>query len=318
MSALLAKVRAGFRIHLGFYRFSDPPYIYGSLGAAVQEPYLTLTFIKMPGSSGAEVVAPTETSRRIVKEVVERLRVPLNGKIVVEGYVKHHVGLGTRTRVILSMLKALQVLGLLKGDLASIARDVGLGKYSSVGIYTFLEGGVVIDSGITSSSSRYPEIMGRFDPPPQWRVIISLPKVKEGLSEASEAPIMENPAPHPKQRALYTYLQDVIKGLREGDFELFTKGVEGIQALTGEYFASFQEGIFCCEESARIAHHLKALGASGIGQSSWGPLIYGFAPSPDEGSRIGKELKHILHREGLETDVWVTKIPREGFRVLKA
>ncbi|MCD6323961.1 MAG: hypothetical protein J7L55_02490 [Desulfurococcales archaeon] len=317
MSAWLAKVKAGFRIHLGFYRFLDPPYIYGSLGAALQEPELTLTVIKQ--AHGHVVInTPTEESKRIIEETLECLDVRFSGKISVNGYVKHHVGLGTKTRIILSLLKGLQTLGVLNNDLLTLAREVGLGKFSGVGIYTFLHGGVVIDSGILEGLKDYPQLIHRFDTPERWRVVVVLPLIREGLSESQEAPIMRNPIPHPKQDLLYNHLKEVVEGLEKGDFELFSRGVESVQSLTGKYFSKFQGGVFCCEESARVAQHMKALGASGVGQSSWGPLIYGFTADPTGANRISINLRKILNDEGIKADIWVTRIPRKGFHVVKA
>jgi len=51
--------------------------------------------------------------------------------------------------------------------------------------------------------------------------------------------------------------------------------------LVGEHFSPAQGGVFTSPRVARVIAQLEAAGASGTGQSSWGPTAFAFAPSED-------------------------------------
>ena len=71
----------------------------------------------------------------------------------------------------------------------------------------------------------------------------------------------------------------VMPALVEQDLPAFGAAVTAIQMLVGEHFAPAQGGIFTSQRVETLAHRLAAAGAVGIGQSSWGPTGFAFAPS---------------------------------------
>ena len=314
-NALTVTVSAGYRVHLGFYRFYDPPYAYGSIGVALSVPRLRLKLIRREGG-GVKVSAPTPESQHIIKEVLSTFTPEFKGEITLDGHVKHLVGLGTRTRVVMSLLRSLREARIIHGDLVNAARKAGVGGISSVGIYSFIKGGLVVDSGIrTDGEIRPPEIIYRSAIPADWRIIVVIPEGRSGLTEASEGPIMNRPEPHVRQKELYSALLSLLHSVRSEDFGGFALSVEKIQRLTGEYFSKYQGGIFCCEESATAASMLRNYGASGIGQSSWGPAVYGFVPSLSRAEHVVNELRTVLSDIGVKCEIWCSRIPSLGHRV---
>lgn len=310
-TVMTVTVSAGYRIHLGFYRFSDPPYVYGSLGASIVFPRFVLSITRKEGN-GLTIRSSTTESKRIIENILASLAPEFNGNIEVKGLIKHHVGLGTRTRLTMAMLVALEKLGILRNDVVSAAFKLGVGRFSSVGIHTFLEGGIVIDSGRIEGVNAPPSVIARFKPPEAWRIIVVLPEGIKGLDESGEEPIMTAPMKHPKQKELYSALLSFMHSLVSGNFDVFASSLEKIQYLTGEYFSKHQGGIYCCEESSLIAEALKKSGASGIGQSSWGPVVYGFVPSPQKADTVVKGLKENLEDVGIRYNVWVSRISNAG------
>jgi predicted sugar kinase len=74
----------------------------------------------------------------------------------------------------------------------------------------------------------------------------------------------------------------ILPGAAEVDLEAFGDGVARIQEILGDHFAPVQGGArFISVPVSRAAARLKALGARGIGQSSWGPTGFAFASDPD-------------------------------------
>ncbi len=74
-------------------------------------------------------------------------------------------------------------------------------------------------------------------------------------------------------------LMGVMPALVERDLAAFGAAISAIQRLVGNYFAPAQGGVFTSETCRRLAHRLAEAGAVGIGQSSWGPTGFAFAPS---------------------------------------
>jgi beta-ribofuranosylaminobenzene 5'-phosphate synthase len=74
----------------------------------------------------------------------------------------------------------------------------------------------------------------------------------------------------------------ILPGAAERDLAAFADGVQRVQEIVGDHFACAQGGArFASAAVGRAALRLKALGAGGVGQSSWGPTGFAFASDPD-------------------------------------
>ena len=81
----------------------------------------------------------------------------------------------------------------------------------------------------------------------------------------------------------------MLPGVAEADLEAFGDGVARIQEILGDHFAPAQGGgRFTSAPVGRVAARLKARGARGIGQSSWGPTGFAFASDPDEAQFLAR------------------------------
>ena len=84
-------------------------------------------------------------------------------------------------------------------------------------------------------------------------------------------------------------LMQILAGAAEEDLEAFGDGVARVQEIVGDYFAPAQGGgRFTSAAVGRVAARLKALGAHGIGQSSWGPTGFAFASDPDHAEFLAR------------------------------
>ena len=300
-------VRAGMRLHLGFYRFSDPPFEYGGLGLAVEEPSLSVTINDKIGRALPEWVAETASS------ILKGIEVQGNIGVGVEGFLRRHVGLGTTTRFVLSLIKAVYLARGEAVDLPRLAWRFGRGKVSGVGVWTFIYGGMVVDGGRVPDMDGVPPPITHVYLPHTWRAVIALPIIDGySVSETSEEPVMKSPIEHPKQEVLYSAVTRLISAAHLGVFDEFVTSVEKIQELTGEYFSRWQGGIYCCEQSETLARKMKELNLRGIGQSSWGPTVYGFSLSESEARKAATELVNYMKEIGVEGYVWVTRVARNG------
>ncbi len=311
------EVIAGYRIHLGFYRFLDPPYAYGGLGVALEEPWVSVS-VSLSDLDHCLVRAPTEESRRVIAEVLNALGVS-GVNVDVSGFVRHHVGLGSRTRLVASLCRALVELGLVKGKVEGLVKRVSGYGVSSVGLYTFLNGGLVADTGVRVGLREPPSLLLRLRFPTKWVAIVCVPTGIRGFNEVEEAPILtKSLRKHPKQGELYSAFIKLVNAILYEDFTTFSRSLKRLQLLTGEYFSEFQGGIFRSGVSEDIVNILNAEGVEGVGQSSWGPTIYGFVEDPVKGAETAGRVAERLDELGIRADVFVSRIPPlKGYQILR-
>ncbi|MEM0244559.1 MAG: hypothetical protein QXV93_01350 [Zestosphaera sp.] len=310
------KLRIPYRLHLGFYRYRDLPYFFGSTGVAVKEPYLVMKVSKDVESSPS-IKTPTTESENIVLEVLRTLNIERGVSIEINGFLKHHVGLGSKTKLVMGLLKSLKILGCIeeKTSLDHLAKKLGVGRVSGIGIYTFLHGGFVADTGVFRGNGiiKYPELLLRLRPP-RWRVLIVVPEGVRGFHEKEEENVLSSIEPHENQAELYALLTHLITSVRLNDFQLFSKALSKIQLFAGQYFSKYQGGIYSSEASSLIAETLSKNGVTALGQSSWGPSIYGFVESWRKAEEVAKVLNDLS--TSLKLSFWMTEVSGRGYYIL--
>lgn len=304
-------VDAGYRLHLGFYRFYDPPFKYGAIGLGISEPRFKL-IIKVPGKGRVDGIEGE--GRNVIYEVLKKLSIQKRLDIEFNGFINYHVGLGSITRLVMALLLGLNKLNYLNDDVISLARKMGRGKISSVGIFSSLYGGFIIDSGLYNDKP--PQLLLRFNFPNSWYAIVVIPKNIKGLSDETEHNILKEPEPFKKQKSLYKHLTMLITSLKLKDFKLFSKSLGKIQRLTGEYFSRYQGGIYCCEEVSEIINHMRgSMKITGVGQSSWGPTCYGFTMGFENAKRVWTSIKKYLLEIGINASVIIAPPDNYGMLV---
>ncbi len=318
MSAPEVTVRSGYRLHLGFYRFKDLPFIYGGLGISLETPELLVSSracesleVKLPG--------PEDEGRyfsSIVRKVVDFLSAR-RACLSIGGYLRRHVGLGSTTRVTMAVLQALASLSDVEIDLVEAAHSLGRGKYSGIGIYTFIYGNLVVDSGILKTPNGLipPSLLGIHKVPRRWYVVVATPYVGKVMTEQSEENILEEPEEFEEQKELYANFVKMLAGLSARDLRIFGEALSKLQELTGKYFSRYQGGTFCCEESEDIINIFRESKLVGTGQSSWGPTVYAFTDSYAKALEAKTKVREYLERRGIEGDVWITKVSERGHEV---
>lgn len=312
LSASRVTVRAGYRLHLGFYRYLDDDVTYGSIGVALEEPYLELR-LSVPSDDGKlNIKAPTEEAREAVSEVTKNLGL-VSGTLEISGYLKHHVGLGSLTRVYLTTAIASSLaLRMADLNLEEILIRLGRCRYSCVGYYTLIYGGLAVDTGVKLSDGGLPKPLALLKLPRHWYVVLVLPEGR-GLKEGEEKRYMDNPTPVDEQKELYKALVELMTGVRLERIDMFVRGVETIQRVAGKYFSHAQGGFFSSPYGDLIAEIMAESGLRGVGQSSWGPAIYGFTDSYAVAEAARRAVLSSLSRAGVSCDTWVSRVSELGY-----
>lgn len=277
------KINAGSRIHLGFI---DPSGVsgrrWGSVGLYLNEPRLSIICEK---SEHIDVHGP-EWLKEIASMVCESLKI--HGlKIRCEEYIPRHVGLGSGTQTILSIALAASQLYSIDIALEDIAIMFGRCRRSGAGYWLFQKGGLTIDAGATSPL-KPPTLLFRSDFPKDWKVLLAVPNIEGlGLHSDVEEERFKNLSTRPVKDASLTILMKLLPSLIEEDFSGFTEAVEELDFLTSSFFEEVQSGPYH-PLSGRVVELFRKSGLRGVGQSSWGPTIYGFIRGDEVESLIGK------------------------------
>ena len=101
------------------------------------------------------------------------------------------------------------------------------------------------------------------------------------------------------ERVAHTVLMKLLPALVEGDLAGFGSALTEVQRVTGAWFAAQQGGIFAPGEGAELIRRMADWGAEGVGQSSWGPAVYGIVEGPERSQELAKLARELLGGRGL-------------------
>jgi predicted sugar kinase len=104
----------------------------------------------------------------------------------------------------------------------------------------------------------------------------------------------------------------LLPGLADGDLETFGGALSAVQAITGRWFAPVQKGAFAPGPGEELVRCMGKWGASGVGQSSWGPSVYGIVEGDAAAHRLAARVRARLGTGGA---VYEGRFPNEGARV---
>lgn len=289
------------RLHLGFLDPSGAGRRFGSLGLPLSEPE---TVVRL--SRAAETIVEGPQSSRATAHLAtlcQRLGVQSRHRLVIERAIPPHAGLGSGTQIALAVAAALRTLHGLPLDIEADAILLARGGRSGIGIASFADGGVILDAG-SSGTGRPPTVVARLPFPEDWRIILVLDRANEGLHGDDEAEAFRALPPFPAAgtaEICHHVLTGVMPALIERDLPTFGAAITAIQMLVGAHFAPAQGGVFTSKRVEAVIQALARAGAVGIGQSSWGPTGFAFAPSQDAAAAMVAAL-----REQTAPDIEIT------------
>lgn len=274
-------VAAPARLHMGFIDLNGAAgRRFGSLGLGIEDIGIEVhaepqTRIEATGPDAARAV---DYARRLL----EHHQIDRGVRLSIKRSIPEHAGLGSGTQLALAVGVAVTRLYNLSIEPASIAAILDRGHRSGIGIGAFTHGGFIVDAG-HGERTLAPPVVSRLHFPEAWRLVLILNPGQSGLSGTPELDAFENLAPMQPavaERISWLILMQALPAIVEHDCERFGDAVSQIQQHIGDYFAPVQGAMFCSDKVATAARQLRAAGATGIGQSSWGPT--GFAIFPSE------------------------------------
>ena len=294
-----ATVTTTARLHFGFLdpsgRGKDP---FGSFGLSIDRPRTKLTLEAAPDFtvSGAE----RDRVERYLRSIAEICGVRQAYALRIEEAIPPHAGLGSGTQLALAVGSAFAAVESIRLSPQEIAARLQRGTRSGIGIATFAQGGAVLDAG--PCQGKLPELVARVPLPPHWRVLLILDASYSGLAGASERAAFEilPNFPESESEALRQRITErALPALAAGDFKTFCEEIGYLQSCMGSYYAPVQGGAYASPRVSLVLDWLRSKGLTGLGQSSWGPTGFAFAPSEAEGSALLQEAQARHSRPGL-------------------
>jgi len=208
----------------------------------------------------------------------------IDWQIEVTGAPPAHTGLGSGTQLALSTASLLDAA---RGEEDLLGSDTpvafGRGGRSLVGSVGYLRGGLIWDPGDerncnVEDSSQNPNVKIEYCELPQaWCWLLLREQSERGLSGDDENDAFANmPSESLRRRSLINCAeQRLLPAAKRGDFNSFGSALYEFGMGCGEYFQSQQNGTFSSERLGQIVGRLREAGVQGVGQSSWGPTLYG-------------------------------------------
>jgi beta-ribofuranosylaminobenzene 5'-phosphate synthase len=303
-------VTAPARLHFGML---DPAGLgarrFGGFGVGVDSPRVVVGV--RPRSGDALIVAGSQAERATTFARRARTMFGLSSgvEVQVREAIPPHMGLGSGTKLGLAIARALAELAGISAGPEQLAEASGRGARSSVGCWTFAAPGLVVEAGVPDGGWISP-VVARYPMPERWRCVLAMPLGVEGVSGDAEerffGRLRQSAAAEPRvSRLLLTAL---LPGLLTGDIDEFGAALTQIQREMGSIFAAKQGGVFH-PRAAPLVDALLALGVGAVGQSSWGPSVYGIVDGPELAADVADRLRVGA---GAGTDVSLVDFDRRG------
>jgi len=287
------QIEIGSRLHFGLLAFAGQPYAFGGAGVMVDTPSLTLT--ARPAASFTTSGVLGERIRNFAARFEYRNSQPLPPvAIACEGNLTEHAGLGCGTQLGLATAKILcHAAGLTDDDLGTLARITDRAKRSAVGCFGFAHGGFLFETG-DADRRQLPTLEFQSAIPDDWRFLLVIEKNTQGRHGSSEQAGFQRlqPVPHEvTERLLQLAREEMIPAIENQSAEQFGRAVYEYGCLAGDCYEGVQGGRFANPTCAKIVSTMRSLGIVGVGQSSWGPVIFGLCEDQLQATDLRRELR---------------------------
>ena len=310
-------VESPARLHFGVLDLrGDLGRWFGGIGAAAPEPMLVLS--ADPADTLEAEGDDAERALTFARRFLEHYKSKRGARLRVHRALPSHAGLGSGTQLALAVGRALAELHEVAIDAPTIARAVGRARRSAIGTWTFAHGGLIVEGGRRRGQDGCGPLLARHPFPPTWRGLVAVPDARSGMSGAAEEDAfaaLPPPPPHEAERVAHLVLMGLLPALADGDLASFGSILTRIQEINGRWFEQVQGSIFAAGPSEELVHRMSEWGASGVGQSSWGPAVYGIVEGDDAAKRLADRVRGLLSGAG---QVYEGPFRNEGARVRRS
>lgn len=328
------------RLHLGLMSFGHAEVrAFGGVGMMIDRPGLRLRMSTADHLTAGGPLADRAAS--FARTCAAAWGVPEAFRIEVLEAPASHVGLGSGTQLALAVAAAVRFLrlpeaaigtavgesrGVTVDEAVALARAVGRGRRSCVGIYGFAGGGLVMEGGRLppptggpgeiSQHGCFSPLLARVALPEAWRCLLFSLRGGGGLHGEAERRAFASLPPVPVEvsaELARIAVMELLPAAVEGRFDVFARAVGGYGAVAGRPYAALAAALPHTEITARLIEQLAAWGVVGAAQSSWGPTVVACCESAQSATSIAERFAdtHLASRY----EVTIARCDGAGARV---
>ena len=315
-------VTTGSRLHFGLTRVCDDDRAkYGGVGVMLESPCTRLQLRQVDQS----VDDPSNRAQQFAGLWLNYLRCQSNlgiddcfiaidcGKLPAS-----HSGLGSGTQLAQATAAGInRLFGLPPASALEVARVLDRGQRSLIGSLGFEHGGLIVDRPLlraTATESGNEFLAAQVFLPEEWRVVlIRHPGSTRTFGQRERVLFDElGKRPCPECITLEGLIDNgLLPAANAGNFADFSNAVYEYGRLSGEYYREIQGGPYNGPVVNGIVDNVLRLGIRGVGQSSWGPVVFGLCSDQDQACAIAHALRQSLDESTAIDISQVRNLPAE-------
>ncbi len=303
----MLEVVTGSRLHFGLLELAPgQPMRFGGLGLMLDEPGWVLRFRNDRSKQSnpnadeisVEIAARIETVRELMRQQTGH---DLKTQVDVLRALPMHTGLGAGTQLATAVALGLSLTSRLTTEpkIDDLVQNSGRGKRSGIGLYGFLHGGLILDQGHPQEAFRAIRAIS-VKLHRDWRVVLITPDQVDAVTGGYEANLIERlgQTPNSSRGRMFELANRALElASHESGFDDFTGVLQEYVDAAGELFSPGQGGMYNGESVGRAVELAKEAGLRAVGQSSWGPTVFGFAKSQMDAEQIAAKLAELRPNE---------------------
>lgn len=342
----VVEVRTPARLHLGLMSFGVPTVrAFGGIGVMIDRPGVHVRIAKSLRLEARGQDA--ERALGFARTCVEAWGLRESYAVEVRTAPRGHVGLGSGTQLGLAIAAGIRHLArpqtdeqpaagprhpgerpvdasehewtFESGATLDLARVVGRGRRSCVGVHGFARGGLIVEAGrlpeqaTTGGPDDFSPLVARVRLPSEWRCVLIIARGMSGLAGDAEKQAFARLPPVPTEitaELARIALLEMLPAAVEGRFAEFSRAVRSYGLLAGQPFAEVSRGLPHAEATAGLIDLLGELGVAGAAQSSWGPTVMACCESVASAGT----LLSVMERLGLTEhhEVLIARFDQQG------
>ena len=274
------------RLHFGMLAFGQPyGRSFGGLGAMVSGCGIKVRMKRAETFSAVSHVG--ERAIGVARQCATAWGLDEHSACLIEvlDIPRQHIGLGTGTQLALAVAAGMQRLyvdgsgeskqEMSAEDAAALAQAAGRGLRSSVGVYGFGAGGIVLESGKLQGEVTAP-LVSQIPMPESWRGVLFVRREAEGLHGDAERTAFAGLKLVPFElTAELTRLavMEILPAVLSARFIDFASALTAYGKLAGKPFERASSRLPYAGATAQLFEWLDLQGVKGFAQSSWGPAV---------------------------------------------
>ncbi len=314
--AACCEVHSAARLHFGLFSTGEVNgTAFGGAGMMLDSPRIVVT--SRPSSEFRITGDTADDAMSMAKRIARHFSRPLPPILLsIQNDIPRHSGLGSGTQLSLCIARVLAATWGMTCPATELAVAAARGKRSAIGTHGFSSGGLLVDGGRVDETAIAP-VIERVTLPDAWRVLLIWPEGNaEGQSDQGGSCPGDSSAGDSRAgwagvhgakeerafgrldqssaelaRALRSEATQVlIPAAKCGDFDAFSDSVYSFNRMAGQCFAPVQGGVYASARIERLVQHLRKLGIRGVGQSSWGPVVFAFVENQQQAQTVKARL----------------------------